>query len=100
MLTSVAAASYTLAAIAHLVLAALLLTSWGGRLHGVVLPAACLLSVLWAAFFAYQAARNSPLSLLADLLEILRNAAWSGFLITVLGLYQHRNSSTTKTNPA
>ena len=100
MLTSVAAASYTVAAIAHLVLAALLLTSWRGRLHGMVLPAACLLSVLWATFLAYQAARNSPLSLLADLLEILRNAGWSGFLITVLGLYQHGNSSTTKTNPA
>lgn len=100
MLTSVAAASYTVAAIAHLVLAALLLTSWRGRLHGMALPAACLLSVLWATFLAYQAAWNSSLSLLADLLEILRNAAWSGFLITVLGLYQHGNSSTRKTNPA
>jgi putative PEP-CTERM system histidine kinase len=100
MLTSVASISYTIAALAHLVFAALLLTSWRGRLHGVVLPVACLLTVLWAAFFAHQAARNSPLSLLADVLEILRNAGWSAFLITVLGLYQKGSSSATKTNPA
>jgi putative PEP-CTERM system histidine kinase len=100
MLASVASISYTVAAVAHLVFAALLLTSWRGRLHGMVLLVACLLSVVWAAFLAHQAARNSPLSLLSDVLEIARNAGWSGFLITVLGLYQQGNSSAIKVNPA
>ncbi|PTR14123.1 putative PEP-CTERM system histidine kinase [Nitrosospira sp. Nsp2] len=86
MVTSIAAVSYTLAAVAYLVLAVLLLTSWRGRLQGIVLPIACLLSVLWAAALAYQASQDRPLSLLTDLLEITRNAGWSAFLITLLGL--------------
>ncbi len=86
MLTSVATISYTLAAVAHLFLAALLLTSWRGRSHGLVLPVACLLSALWAAVLAYHGADVPPLSLLTDILEIIRNAGWSVFLITLLGL--------------
>ena len=88
MLTTVATASYAMAGMAHLVLAALLLTSWRGRLHGMMLLVACLLSVLWATFFAYQANQNAPLSLSSDVLEILRNAGWTGFLIVLLGLHQ------------
>jgi uncharacterized membrane protein required for colicin V production len=86
MVTSIAAVSYTLAAVAYLVLAVLLMTSWRGRLHGVVLPSACLLSALWAAALAYQASQNHSLSLLTDILEIARNAGWSVFLISLLGL--------------
>jgi uncharacterized membrane protein required for colicin V production len=74
MLTTVATASYAMAGMAYLVLAALLLTSWRGRLHGMMLLVACLLSVLWSVFFAYQANQNAPLSLSSDMLEILRNA--------------------------
>ncbi len=93
MLTSLATASYTLAAVAHFFLAILLLTSWRGRLPGIVLPIACLLSALWATILAYQAAQTSPLSPLTDVLEILRNAGWSAFLITLLGLHRHADSS-------
>ena len=101
MLTTVATASYAMAGMAYLVLAALLLTSWRGRLHGMMLLVACLLSVLWAAFFAYQANQNAPLSLSSDVLEILRNAGWTGFLIVLLGLHQQeKNSSGTRTSPA
>lgn len=92
MLTSVATISYTLAAVAHLFLAALLLTSWRGRSHGLVLPVACLLSALWAAVLAYHGADVPPLSLLTDILEIIRNAGWSFFLITLLGLYRQGSS--------
>ena len=63
----------------------LLLTSWRGRLHGMVLPIACLLSVLWAAALAYHASHDFALSLVTNL-EIARNAGWSAFLITLLGL--------------
>lgn len=86
MVTNIAAASYTLAAVAYLVLGVLLLTSWRGRLHGMVLPIACLLSVLWAAALAYHASHDFALSLVTDILEIARNAGWSAFLITLLGL--------------
>lgn len=100
MLASIATFSYTMAAVAHLVFAMLLLTSWRGRLHGIVLPLACCLSALWAALLAYQATRNPPLTLLTDVLEIVRNAGWSAFLITLLGLYRHGNSFMPKLSPA
>ena len=100
MLTTIAAASYTIAALAHLVLAILLLTSWRGRLHGIVLPLASLLSVVWAAILAYQAASNSTFSLLSDVLEILRNAGWSVFLIILLGLRQPGNNPASQPRPA
>ncbi len=101
MLTSIAAASYTMAALAHFFLAVLLLTSWRGRLHGIVLPVACLFSALWATALAYQATQPLPLSLLTDVLEILRNAGWSAFLITLLGPYREIDSSSTpKVRPA
>ncbi|MDN5752874.1 MAG: PEP-CTERM system histidine kinase PrsK, partial [Nitrosospira sp.] len=95
MSTTIAAASYATAAVAHFFLALLLLTSWRGRLHGIVLPIACLFSALWATTLAYQAAQATPLSLLTDVLEILRNAGWSAFLITLLGLHRRGDSSST-----
>ena len=101
MLTSIATASYAMAAVAHSFLAILLLTSWRGRLHGIVLPIACLFSALWAAALAYQATQTSPLSLLTDVLEILRNAGWSAFLITLLGPYRQMDfSSIPRVRPA
>lgn len=101
MLTGIATASYTMAAVAHFFLAILLLTSWRGRLHGMVLPIACLLSALWAATLAYQANQASPLSLLTDVLEIMRNAGWSVFLIILLGPYQQSDiTSTRRIRPA
>ncbi|SEK96311.1 XrtA/PEP-CTERM system histidine kinase PrsK [Nitrosovibrio tenuis] len=93
MLTGIATVSYTMAAVAHFFLATLLLTSWRSRSHGLVLPAACLFSALWAAVLAYRVTDVLPLSLLTDILEILRNAGWSVFLITLLGLYRQGGPS-------
>lgn len=100
MLTSIAAFSYSLAALAFLVLSVLLLTSWRGRLHGMLLAVACLLTALWAALVAYQAAWSSPFPLTADVLEILRNAAWSAFLLMLLGPFRTKGSSKLKLKPA
>lgn len=101
MLTSIATASYTMSAVAYFFLAVLLLTRWHGRLHGIVLPIACLFSALWAAALAYQTTQTSPLSLLTDVVEILRNAGWSAFLITLLGPYrQAESSSISRIRPA
>lgn len=93
MLTSIAAYSYSTAAVAFLFLSGLLLTSWRGRLHGIILTAACLLAALWAATVAYQVARGRPLSFLTDLLEIFRNAGWSVFLVMLLGPFQKTDAS-------
>jgi putative PEP-CTERM system histidine kinase len=100
MLASIATFSYSIAAMAHFVLAVLLLTSWRGRVHGMVLPVACCLSALWASLLAYQATESPPLTLLTDVLEIARNAGWSAFLITLLGLYRSENSTASKLSPA
>jgi len=56
--TSIVALSYAAAAAAYFFLSGLLLTSWRGRLHGMVLTAACLLSALWR--------RRSPIRPLWD----------------------------------
>lgn len=93
MLTSIAVYSYSIAAVAFLFLSGLLLTSWRGRLHGMVLTSACLLTALWAATVAYLIAKGHPLSLLTDILEIFRNAGWSVFLIMLLGSFQKTDVS-------
>jgi putative PEP-CTERM system histidine kinase len=87
MLTNIAVFSYAIAALTFLALFALLLTSWRGRMHGMALTVACLLTALWAATIAFQAALGNPLSLLTDILEILRNAGWSVFILMLLGYF-------------
>jgi len=97
MLTSVATVSYATAAVAYLFLAILLLTSWRGRLHGMALTVACLLSALWAATLAYQAtAQEQPISLFTNILEILRNAGWATFLVILLGPFQKMGFSSSQ----
>lgn len=93
MLTSIAAFSYTTAFAAFLFLSGLLLTSWRGRAHGVMLTVACLLSMLWAATIAYQIVWDRSLPLLTDILEILRNAGWSVFLVMLLWPFQQKGAS-------
>jgi putative PEP-CTERM system histidine kinase len=88
-LSSIAIFSYSIAALAFLLLSMLLLTSWRGRMHGTALTLACVLSALWSAALAYQATIiGTPWSALTDLFEILRNAAWSAFLLILLGHFQ------------
>jgi len=97
LLTNVATVSYATAAVAYLFLSMLLLTSWRGRLHGMALTVACLLSALWATTLAYQAAaQGQPISLLTDILEILRNAGWATFLVMLLGPFRKIDSSSSQ----
>jgi putative PEP-CTERM system histidine kinase len=91
-LTSIATLSYSTAALGFLVLSVLLATSWRGRVHGVALGAACLLTAVWSALIAWQATQSTPWSLLTDSFEIVRDAAWSGFLVILLGHYQDKDS--------
>lgn len=88
MLSNIAVFSYAIAALAFIVLFVLLLTSWRGRMHGMALTASCFITALWAAAVAYNFAGDTiPFPLLADVLEIFRNAAWSIFLLLLLGSF-------------
>ena len=92
MLTSITAYSYGIAAIAFFMLTLLLLTSWRARIFGTALTVACVLTTFWAASIVYQAVRGISLPLLTDILETLRNAGWSIFLLMLLGPFQQTNS--------
>jgi len=92
MLTSIAAYSYGIASVAFFFLTILLLTSWRARIFGTALTVACVMSAFWAASITYQAASGVYLPLLTDILEILRNAGWTIFLLMLLGPFQQTNS--------
>jgi putative PEP-CTERM system histidine kinase len=83
MLIDIAFLSYGFAAAAFLLLTVLLLTSWRTRLHGLALCIACLLTVTWGVAIAVQARYGNPLSMLTAILEVLRNAGWTAFLLVV-----------------
>jgi putative PEP-CTERM system histidine kinase len=81
--------SYAAAAAAFLFLSLLLMTSWRGRLQGILLAVASLISSLWAGTEAYFASRPGSGMLLANILEILRSAVWFAFLMVLLA-YSHK----------
>ena len=92
MLTSITAYSYGIAAVAFFMLIVLLLTRWRARTFGTALTVACVLSAFWAVSITYQAASGISLPRLTDILEILRNAGWTIFLLMLLGPFQQTNS--------
>jgi len=82
LVTNIAVISYSLTAVFFLGLSVVLLTSWRGRLQGALLVLASLMTVLWAVAAAYLAAAGGALALnLLQLSEILRDAAWFGFIL-------------------
>ncbi|VXC21455.1 XrtA/PEP-CTERM system histidine kinase PrsK [Massilia sp. 9I] len=83
-LTSIAAYSYALVAACFLVLGAPLAVRQRRR-HDVALGLACLASVLWGASLAWEAAEGITGAPVADCAELLRNAAWSVFLLVLRG---------------
>ncbi len=90
MLSGIAVWSYAATALAFFVLFCLLLVS-RQRPSGPFLYLACFTTSLWAAVVAYHAASSRPLPLLAEVLDLLRNAAWGSFLLTLLA--SDRNDS-------
>ena len=83
-LSSIAAYSYALVAACFLVLGAPLAVRQRRR-HDITLGLACLASVLWGLALAWEAAYGRIWSPLADCAELLRNAAWSAFLLVLRG---------------
>jgi putative PEP-CTERM system histidine kinase len=91
-LTSITSFSYTIAALAFLLLSVLLSTTWRGRAHGRALTLASALTALSNALLAWQAVQPTSWSVLTDSFEILRNAGWSAFLIILIGHFQDKDS--------
>jgi putative PEP-CTERM system histidine kinase len=77
--------SYAAAAAAFLFLSLLLMTSWRGRVQGILLGVASLETAAWAGLLAYLAARPDTTTLSAGILEILRSIVWFAFLMVLLG---------------
>lgn len=75
---------YLAATLAFLVLALLLATAWRGRQEGGMLLLASVLSALWAGLSAYQASEGYYASVYLLAAEVLRNAAWLGFLLLIM----------------
>lgn len=90
---SVTCASYAIAALAFLLLSGLLLTSWRGRAHGDMLSCAAAITAVSSALLCWKATGDTPWSVLTDSFEILRNGAWSAFLIILLGHFHAPDSS-------
>jgi len=77
--------SYGLAAAAFLALSVMLLTRWRLQFHGSMLLPASLMSLVWSAALAWQAARTAPSpSGLFFFFEVSRNFLWLALLIRVL----------------
>ncbi|WP_334188781.1 XrtA/PEP-CTERM system histidine kinase PrsK [Noviherbaspirillum sp.] len=84
MLAVIAVASYSIAACAFLLLFVLLLLRWRGRRHGAILALACLVTALWSASIVYYTKQGMPAALPVAILEIIRNATWSAFLLDIV----------------
>ncbi len=95
MLTNIASISYSTTAIAFFFISTLLLTSWRGRLYGMMLAIACLLSATWATAVAVNITWDYSFTALTNILELLRNAGWTTFLIVLIGPFQQKTNSPT-----
>ena len=77
--------SYAAAAMAFLFLSVLLVTTWRGRLQGMLLAVACLGTAIWAGVAAFSEARPNAPMLAIEVFEVLRSAVWFAFLMVLLG---------------
>jgi putative PEP-CTERM system histidine kinase len=75
--------SYITASVFYAILFILLVTSWRGRLIGVCLVAACIISMFWGAVLASQIMGNSVPYIAVFLAEVLRGGAWLTFLVVL-----------------
>ena len=87
-MSSIASYSYLIAALAFLALTVMLMTRWRSRTHATPITAAAVASLFWSASLAWQATLPQAWSGWTDAFEILRNGAWSAFLIVLIGNYR------------
>lgn len=86
LLPQTAALSYGLAAVGFCLLGILLITAWSRRRHTAILGVACLASALWGGVTALAVVDGATAGI--DVLELCRDAAWTAFLLRLLG-YPH-----------
>ncbi len=91
-MSSIASYSYLLAALAFLLLSLMLLTRWRSRSHATPITVAAIASFFWSASLAWQATLPQAWSGWTDSFEVLRNGAWSAFLIVLIGNYRDPKS--------
>jgi putative PEP-CTERM system histidine kinase len=92
-LTNITSFSYIIAALSFLLLTVLLLTSWRGRAHGRMLTLASLSTAVSSALLAWEATSPTPWSVLTNSFEIVRNGAWSAFLLILIGHFRDERSA-------
>lgn len=80
MLVNLPSIGYGLAGFAFLILSALLVTSWQGKLHGAMLTLAALMSSLWGFALAISMSDPALAVMKVFLAETLRNGSWLVFL--------------------
>jgi putative PEP-CTERM system histidine kinase len=83
--TDIGVVSYASGSLAYLLLAALLLTGWRGRLQGGLLVTATLMTFLWCGAEALWAGGKLPHAALVQSAETLHFVTWCVFLSGMLG---------------
>ncbi len=81
---------YASASLAFLILSILLITSWRGRLQGMILMLASLATLLWSAVTGAYTAIGLSGALLPQMLEVIKDAAWYYFLFKLLPVEKGR----------
>ncbi len=92
MLAELSFIGYVSSAVTFLFLSILLLTSWRGRLYGLLLAIASLTAAIWAGVIAGLAYWQDNSPLLVGVLEILRYGTLTAFLLVVLNPFQARET--------
>ena len=77
--------SYATAAVVFFLFFLLLVTSWRGRLQGMLFAVASFCTAIWACASAYLAMAPLAAAPVAEFLEVLRSASWFAFLVVLLG---------------
>lgn len=91
-MTGIATFSYSIAALAFLILSLLLATSWRGRKHARLLLLATVTTTAWGALLAWHSSHGLPLSAWTESLGVLRCGAWTAFLVILNNHYRSDDS--------
>lgn len=78
--------SYSLGALAFLLLSVLMIVGWRGRQLGVLLLTATVVTTVWAALLAFQSYTDAVPAFLIHTVEIIRIGIWLMFVQRLLGL--------------
>jgi putative PEP-CTERM system histidine kinase len=82
---SIGVIGYAVSATLFLLFSVMLVTSWRGRMEGIFLLIACLITASWAlSAIALQVGSSDYITVIYQAFEIARNVAWFAFLLRLL----------------